>query len=105
MVLTSSSGMWSHCLGSSSPAKKAIRSRAVSLVCRLDETNTSTGLDGEWDLMAERRYKEKEMEYFVHSTLGQEALENMENIVQQDVFVNNYVSLTTSRLDKNASIS
>lgn len=47
-TLTSVSGMWSHCLGLSSAAKKEINSSAVRRVCRLDDTNTSTGLVGEW---------------------------------------------------------
>ena len=51
-LLTSASGMCSHCLGLSSAAKKEINSSAVRRVCRLDETNTSTGLVGEWVRMA-----------------------------------------------------
>ena len=50
--LTSISGMWSHCFGLSSPARKAMRSRAVNLVCLRDDTNTSTGFVGEWVLIA-----------------------------------------------------
>ena len=52
IALTSISGICSHCFGLSSPARKAIRSRAVSLVCLLDDTNTRTGLVGEWVLIA-----------------------------------------------------
>lgn len=56
-LLTSISPMCSHCLGLSSAAKKAIKSRAVSRVCRRDDTKTSTGLSGEWVLMAVGRKK------------------------------------------------
>ena len=52
ITLTSISDMWSHCFGLSSPARNAIRSRAVNLVCLLEDTNTRTGLAGEWVLIA-----------------------------------------------------
>lgn len=52
LALTSVSGMCIHCLGLSSVAKKEISSKAVRRVCRLDETNTSTGLVGECVLIA-----------------------------------------------------
>lgn len=50
---TSFSAICNHCLGSSSPAKKAIRSKAVSLVCRRDDTKINTGFSGECVLIAE----------------------------------------------------
>lgn len=49
--------MCSHCLGLSSAAKNAIRSRAVRRVCLLDDTNTSTGFSGEWVFMAATKKK------------------------------------------------
>ena len=50
--LTSISSMCSHCLGLSSEARNAIRSKAVNLVWRRDDTKTKTGLSGEWVLTA-----------------------------------------------------
>ena len=44
--------MWNHCFGSSSAARYAIKSRAVSRVCRRDETKMRVGLVGECVLMA-----------------------------------------------------
>ena len=44
---SSSSGMCTNCSARSSAAAKAMRSSAVSRVCRRLLTNTSTGLSGE----------------------------------------------------------
>ena len=44
--------MCSHCLGLSSEARNAMRSKAVNLVWRRDDTKTKTGLSGEWVLTA-----------------------------------------------------
>ena len=44
---TSCSGACSHCLGLSSAAKYATKSKAVNRVCRFDDTNIKTGLSGE----------------------------------------------------------
>ena len=52
MLLTSLSSIFNHCFGSSSVARKAINSKAVRRVWRLDETNIKTGLAGEWLLIA-----------------------------------------------------
>lgn len=52
---TSLSSWCSHCLGLSSVARYAIRSKAVSRVCRRDDTKIKTGLAGEWLRMAVNR--------------------------------------------------
>ena len=44
--------MFSHCLGLSSRAMYATRSKAVKRVWRRDETKIKTGFSGEWVLMA-----------------------------------------------------
>ena len=44
---TSSSGMCSHCLGLDSLLSNVIKSKAVSLVCRREETKIRTGFEGE----------------------------------------------------------
>lgn len=51
-LVTSLSSIFNHCFGSSSVARKAINSKAVSRVWRLEETKIKTGLAGEWLLIA-----------------------------------------------------
>lgn len=46
MDSSSISGILTNCWGRSSAAAKAIKSKAVNLVCLLEETKTKTGLVG-----------------------------------------------------------
>lgn len=52
MAMMSSSGIFKNFLGLSSEAQYEIRSRAVSRVCRLEDTNTRAGFTGECSRIA-----------------------------------------------------